>query len=146
MANAQILVVGDGHNDISMIETTPPCHTACPSNAVVEVVEAVHRTHGHIASERNLNGVMEVIAAYESGRVNEKLPEGWDGGGHAPVNPRTSPRGSSGLWNFVVVMLVLYTTILVLCTFVHVPGRERLMKPYMKLVERISLVIDLVRD
>jgi hydroxymethylpyrimidine pyrophosphatase-like HAD family hydrolase len=144
VANAQILVVGDGHNDISMIEMKPPCHTACPSNAAAEVIETVHRTHGHIASERSLGGVMEVITAYESGRVNDKLPEGWDSGNHVSPKPRPS-RGISGVWTLVVLFLVFYTTLLALCTFVNVPGRRIVMKPYTKLVETISLVMDWAR-
>jgi HAD superfamily hydrolase (TIGR01484 family) len=144
VANAQILVVGDGHNDISMIDMKPPCHTACPANAAAEVIEAVHRTHGHIASEPSLAGVMEVLAAYESGKINDHLPDGWNGSDRPSSKPRTS-RGISGLGTVVVLFLVLYTTLLVIGSFCDLPGRHSLMKPYEKLIDLISRVIDPVR-
>ena len=144
IVNRQILVVGDGHNDISMMEMTPPCYTACPANAASEVVEAVHRTHGHIASERSLGGVMEVLEAYESGQINDALPDGWVGAERSASRPKVS-RGISGLGTVVVLLLVVYTTILVLCSFCNIPGRKVMMKPYMKLVEAISVVINHVR-
>ena len=144
VVNHQILVVGDGHNDISMMEMTPPCFTACPSNAASEVVEAVHRTHGHIASERSLGGVMEVLEAYESGTVNDALPSGWIGADRFASRPKPS-RGISGVGTVVVLLLVFYTTLLVLCSFCNFPGRKFLMKPYTKLIETISVVINHVR-
>ena len=140
VANGQILVVGDGHNDISMMEMEPPCRTACPANAAPEVIEVVHRTGGHIASDRSLGGVIEVLNAYETGMVNSRLPEGWGGHERSPHGPHRS-RGISGIGTFIVLGLVLYTTLLVLCSFCNVPGRHLVLKPYVKLVEAISRVV-----
>jgi len=142
--NSRILVVGDGHNDISMMEMTPPCHTACPANAAAEVIEAVHQTHGHIASDRSLGGVMEVLTAYETGCVNDKLPEGWIGHNRSGHAPRKSP-GIRGLGTLVMLFLVVYTTLLVLCSFTKFPGRKAIMAPYTKLIVEIGLVLDHVR-
>jgi hypothetical protein len=137
VANSQILVVGDGHNDISMMELEPPCHTACPSNAASEVVATVHRTHGHIASERSLNGVMEVLTAYEQGQLNDQLPADWiesEPGG--TTRPRS--RGIRGIMGTSILMLiVLYTTLLVAASFLKCPGRSLILKPYVKLLETL---------
>jgi len=43
---SQILVIGDGHNDLSMMEVNAPCYTGCPGNAVPEIIETVHRAGG----------------------------------------------------------------------------------------------------
>lgn len=143
VSNSQILVVGDGHNDISMMEMNPPCFTACPANAASEVVEVVHRTHGHIASDRSLGGVMEVLAAYESGHIMSDLPPGWIGNDHPASKPRP-PHGIRGIGTLVVLLLVAYTTILVICNFCNFPGRRVLMKPYVKMVEQISRIHDYI--
>ena len=130
IANRQILVVGDGHNDISMMEIEPPCYTACPANAAPEVVETVHRTHGHIASERNLDGVMEVLTAYEQGKLNDQLPADWEEA-QAPLSTRPRSRGISGVMGTTLLLgLILYTTLLVVATFIRFPGRGLILKPY----------------
>jgi HAD superfamily hydrolase (TIGR01484 family) len=135
IANSQILVVGDGHNDISMMEMQPPCHTACPANAAPEVIETVHRTHGHIASEKNLNGVMEVLRAYEAGEINDKLPADWSES-DSPASDRPQSHGIRGVMGTTILLsLVLYTTLLVVAYFIKFPGRGIVLKPYNILVE-----------
>ncbi|MEI6564862.1 MAG: HAD family hydrolase [bacterium] len=142
ISNRQILVVGDGHNDISMMEMDPPCHTACPANAVAEVIEAVHRTHGHIASEKNLGGVMEAMNAYEKGEINDKLPEDWRGF-DLPSERRPQSTGMrSGVGTALILLMVVYTTLLVLSSFCHFPGRRIILKPYNKMMESIQRLIE----
>lgn len=72
-----ILAVGDGHNDMSMLSKNVAGLTGCPANAVSEVMEAVHRSNGHIASEKSLAGVIDVLRSYTAGTVCGDLPEGW---------------------------------------------------------------------
>lgn len=139
--NEKILVVGDGHNDISMMEMDPPCHTACPGNAAAEVIEAVHKTGGHIASDRSLGGVIEVLTAYETGSINAALPAGWSGFDQPPAKPKTS-RGIRGMGTFVVLMLVFYTTLLVVCSFCRFPGSSAILKPYASLLEHVRLMVE----
>lgn len=135
--NSQILVVGDGHNDISMMELDPPCRTACPANAAPEVVATVHRTHGHIAAERNLNGVLEVLAAYEQGQLNDTLPADWVES-TPDASPRAHARGIRGVMGTTfLLLLVLYTTLLVVASFIRFPGRGLILKPYYSAVECI---------
>ncbi len=137
VANSQILVVGDGHNDISMMGLEPPCLTACPANAAPEVVETVHRLHGHIASERTLNGVLEVLDAYEKGQLNDKLPADWEES-EAPSSRQPRSRGiSSVLGTTILLALVVYTTLLVVASFIRIPGRNVILKPYTYVVETL---------
>jgi len=139
IANPHILVIGDGHNDISMMEMSPPCRTACPSNAAPEVVEVVHRTHGHIAAERSLGGVMEILSAYESGRGNDRLPDDWIGTGRSFHQPKEHA-GIRGLGTFIMLAVVVYVTLLVLSTFCHFPGRKTIRKPFQALIEVVRPV------
>ncbi len=135
VSNPQILVVGDGHNDISMMELDPPCHTACPANAAPEVVATVHRTHGHIADERNLNGVIEVLAAYEQGKLNDQLPADWVES-DVSVTPHSHSRGIRGVMGTTVLLsIVIYTTLLVVASFIKFPGAGLILKPYHSVVE-----------
>ncbi|MEI6971039.1 MAG: HAD family hydrolase [bacterium] len=69
-----ILCIGNGHNDMSMLDGTAAAMTACPANASVEVMQAVHRSFGHISRQSTLAGTIEAIQAYESGTVNSELP------------------------------------------------------------------------
>lgn len=143
---SQILVVGDGHNDISMMEMRPPCFTACPSNAATEVVETVHQTHGHIASEPSLAGVLEVLSAYESGKVNDQLPADWVGRDTPLSTPHTSRGIRGGMGTAIMLLAVLYTTVLVVGNFCQFPGRKTIMKPYNMAIEKIARIIELARQ
>jgi HAD superfamily hydrolase (TIGR01484 family) len=142
VSTAEILVVGDGHNDISMMEMTPPGFTACPSNAAAEVMEAVSRTHGHIASEPNLRGVLEVLSAYETGQIKDQLPADWvshDGALSAPHSPKGRGKGLSTIF---MLLAVTYTTLLVVGSFCNFPGKRLLMMPYVKAVEMIGKMLE----
>lgn len=70
-----ILCIGDGHNDISMLDGTAAGMTACPSNATIEVMQTVHKSRGHVSRQPSLAGTIDAIEAYESGTVNSSLPE-----------------------------------------------------------------------
>jgi HAD superfamily hydrolase (TIGR01484 family) len=138
VSTSEILVVGDGHNDISMMEMTPPCFTACPSNAAAEVMEAVSRTHGHIASEPNLGGVIEVLSAYETGQINDQLPADWVSLEGSSSPPRAGRGVGKGLSTAFLLLAVFYTTLLVMGNFCDFPGKRMIMMPYVKSVEMIS--------
>jgi hypothetical protein len=73
----QILTVGDGRNDLSMMQQDVAKWTGCPRNAKPEVIELVHENGGHIAKARNLAGAIEVLDAYLSGTVCSDLPLEW---------------------------------------------------------------------
>ncbi len=136
--NTEILVVGDGHNDISMMELDPPCFTACPANAASEVVATVHRTHGHIASERSLSGVMEVLTAYEQGQINDQLPADWVEFDMPATTRPHSHKMCAAMGTIMMVSIVAYTVLLVVASFLRCPGREVILKPYYFALECIE--------
>jgi HAD superfamily hydrolase (TIGR01484 family) len=102
----QILAIGDGRNDISMMRPEVAAMTGCPRNAKPEVVELVHENGGHIARARNLAGAIEVLDAYLTGTVCSNLPPDWA--------PPGVPTGGSGTGNedswhmrYVVAFLII---------------------------------------
>ena len=70
-------MIGDGHNDLSMMEPATARYTGCPSNANDEVIELIHARGGHIASKPYLEGALEVLHAYETESVHSALPTDW---------------------------------------------------------------------
>jgi hypothetical protein len=142
---SRILAIGDGHNDISMMEMNASCRTACPGNAAPEVMEVVHRTGGHIASERSLSGVMEILAAYETGQIHCELPAGLrelrEEGNPVTLPHRTS-RASNQTTGFILFMGVVYTTMTVLASFGLLgPLGPVILKPYQALVAKAELLV-----
>jgi hydroxymethylpyrimidine pyrophosphatase-like HAD family hydrolase len=140
---AHVLVIGDGHNDISMMEVNIGCRTACPVNAAPEVVETVHRTGGHIASKPSMAGVMEILDAYEQGAVRSELPERW-----VPTSERLNPFPPSNrftrresITGVLLFLAVLYTTLAALASFDLVPFSGLILKPYLKILRLVETVV-----
>jgi HAD superfamily hydrolase (TIGR01484 family) len=109
---AQILAVGDGRNDISMMSPDVARMTGCPRNAKPEVVELVHENAGHIAKSRNLSGAIEVLDAYMNGKVCSDLPALW-----IPPGVPSGDRGADGedtMRTRSVIAIVLIGTALVI--------------------------------
>lgn len=73
----QVLAIGNGHNDISMLDGTYAHATGCPGNADDSIKKVVHESGGHIARAATLPGVMEVLDAWREDCVDSRLPEGW---------------------------------------------------------------------
>ncbi len=73
----EIMTIGNGHNDISMLDRDVAGMIACPANSEPEVMKAVHSGGGHVSKERSLGGVIDSINAYQSGSVDSTLPENW---------------------------------------------------------------------
>jgi len=123
---SEILAIGNGHNDISMMSKKVAHLVGCPSNSEPEVMETVHKEGGHIARYRSLSGVLEILDVYEKGTVNSNLPEGW-------VPPerrdesfkrsshhgrRTSPRV---IRTWLLIVLVIYVVLNVFASFNLIP-------------------------
>jgi hydroxymethylpyrimidine pyrophosphatase-like HAD family hydrolase len=118
---AHVLTMGNGQNDLSMLEPGVAAHTGCPANSDPEVVEAVHKHGGHISKSETLAGVLDIVAATTAGRVCSELPAGW---GQVPrsttlatIRPRSQkhrrPGQGRGLWLFLAVtyvVLVVFAT------------------------------------
>ncbi len=141
----RILAIGDGHNDISMMEMNARCRTACPGNAAPEVMEVVHRTGGHIAKERSLAGVVEILGAYETGRICSDLPPGLHeirDEGNPVGTPHHSARSRDRMTGFLLFLGVLYTTTLVLASFgLMGPLGQVVLRPYHMLLARLEPLI-----
>ena len=146
----QILAVGNGQNDTSMMDRTVARYCACPANAEPEVMTLVHRNGGHIARKRYLSGVMETIEAYRTGTVCSELPGYWRDPTtiDSPVeahSPRRSRDRSSALRPTLIFVAALYAVLLVMANFgmLHVPVLPTLvMKPYqviLALAERLLI-------
>ena len=146
---AHILVVGDGHNDISMMQPEVARYTACPRNGVPEVVETVHRTGGHIAEERSLAGVMEVLDAYETGRIQSALPEYWQPSQDVdnPLAPRGLPRnkGREVVLSALLLAGTVYATLLVLAFFGLMPFGDAIVRPFQMLLDLIAKAVQVVQ-
>jgi HAD superfamily hydrolase (TIGR01484 family) len=135
----RVLVVGDGHNDISMMVPDVARWTACPANAASAVVEIVHKTGGHIAAERSLTGVLEVLDAYEKGELKSQYPASWveGGDGTGGLPHRRQAKEEFGLRGVVIVGLALYVILLVMANFGLLPAGEKLLSPFHGMVDSI---------
>jgi HAD superfamily hydrolase (TIGR01484 family) len=144
--NAEILAIGNGHNDISMLNGESAGATGCPANAEVDVMETVHQSRGHIANARGLDGVIEVLDAWWEDRVNSALPDWWKPN-KQQKNPKSMGRkmnhpgrhhrrhtSQAAVW---IGLLVGYTVLVVFASFRLVPFSGLIMKPF-------SLVANLV--
>jgi len=69
-----ILCIGDGYNDICMLDGKVAAMTACPSNSIPEAKLAVNKSNGHISRQPALAGTLEAIEAHLSGNVDSTLP------------------------------------------------------------------------
>lgn len=135
----KVLVVGDGHNDISMMDPGVARWTACPVNAEVEVLEAVHKTGGHIAMERSLVGVLEILKAYQSGVLNSQIPPSrMEEGENGVTLPHQRQDGDGfGLRGLLIVGMSVYVVLLVLASFGFLPGGHVLLESFHGLVDEI---------
>jgi len=125
IAPGQILVIGNGHNDLSMMQPDVAGMVGCPMNSEAEVMEHVHRVGGHIAGRPSLEGVIETIDAAVSGSMNSMLPEWWRPAS-VGVNPRPArrhrqkwPKGRKA--RIALVIGVIYIVLLVFCEFGLIP-------------------------
>lgn len=130
-----ILTIGDGYNDISMLDGRVAKLVGCPSNAVRDVKMAVHKVGGHIAGSPSLRGVMEVLAAYSGGTVESRLPDGVDDspesrsllGERGPSSGRRPTKQPVNIW---LVAGIVYAVLVVFASFDLVPLSGAIMRPF----------------
>lgn len=136
VSKESILAIGNGHNDISMLDGSVAKLTGCPSNSEAEVVETVHGAGGHIAQNRALAGVMEIIDSYITGNIHSELPAGWN---ERPVSygslwqsssSNKSDSRNAGARGFWLAAGILYTTLLVFANFELIPFSNWIIMPY----------------
>jgi hydroxymethylpyrimidine pyrophosphatase-like HAD family hydrolase len=128
-----VLAIGNGHNDISALTGEVAAFTGCPGNSEPEVMDAVHHAGGHIANERTLKGVIEIMDAMMQGNVCSDLPNWWEdpkqGDNPSPERPQKRGRRTH-LKSIVLGGVALYTGLLVFASFGLVPKSGLIMKPY----------------
>jgi hypothetical protein len=143
-----ILAVGDGHNDISMLNGDVAKLTGCPVNADPEVMEVVHKSGGHIAKGRSLTGVLEIMNAYATDTVCSDLPDDWqEPSERYNPNARRSirkPMNRRSLTSVFVFVGSVYAALLVFASFDLIPFSKALMKPYGLLEELIEKLFNLL--
>lgn len=142
-----ILTIGDGYNDLSMLDQTIAVHTACPSNAESEVKYAVHMNKGHISDKEALLGVLDSMEAYYKGIINSDLPDNW-----TPVAIKSSSRRPSdtsslpatqSFRNLMLFSAVAVTILLVVAWFNVIPFSGYILRPFYVIVRMFEKFISL---
>lgn len=59
-----ILAIGDGINDLTMLDGAFPRHVGCPADACDEVLNAVRSAGGMVANADHAHGTAEILSAY----------------------------------------------------------------------------------
>ena len=150
IASQQVLTIGNGYNDISMLNGSVAGLTGCPSNSEAEVMEAVHHSGGHIAGERSLGGVIEVLDAHLMDSVRSELPDWWKApslrGGAMPEDILRARKGKRRYARKCLIAATLYTVLMAFASFDLIPLSGLIMKPYrllMVLLERFLVLISI---
>jgi hypothetical protein len=146
---SRILVIGNGHNDMSMMNSSLAKHAACPANADPEVIDAVHKMGGHIASAPTLGGVIEILSAYNTGKISSALPPDWVPP-EEQENPMRKPhqhRSNRALTSLLLLIAAIYATLLVFASF-HLLGHfsAKVLKPYLNLIRFIQDALSTLRS
>jgi HAD superfamily hydrolase (TIGR01484 family) len=151
ISSEHILAIGNGHNDISMLDGGVAKLTGCPVNAEVDVMAAVHRSKGHIATKKVLEGVIEILDAYLEDKVCSELPEWW-----TPNKDQKNPRSSQRTMNHPkkkgkgrrsrvsaggLGVLIVYAVLLVFASFDVIPFSESILKPFTVMMEFMQKII-----
>ncbi|MFC1497105.1 HAD family hydrolase [Verrucomicrobiota bacterium] len=142
---SNILAIGDGLNDISMLNGRIAKLTGCPANAAKDVIDTVHKSGGHIAKENSLSGVIETLKAYMNNTVCSNRPEGWEDRDQKQPPPLSKKLDRSAqnakIWkNVCLFIVVVYVSLLIFANFNLLPFSHLIMKPFlflMSLLEKI---------
>lgn len=147
-----ILSIGNGHNDISILDGTVSGFTGCPSNSEPEVMEVVHEAGGHVAQQKSLSGVLEIIDAVVEDRINSELPVWWEdpAKGDNPKSNRGQKHHHSRenlVLNISLAIAAAYTVLLVFASFDLIPfGSGWIIKPFRTLLsvgeEYLSMLLE----
>jgi HAD superfamily hydrolase (TIGR01484 family) len=131
---AGVLAIGDGRSDLSLLAPqVSGGGCGCPANAAAELKQAVHEWGGHLAQASGLAGLVEILRAYQEGRVSSALPEDWQ----RPVARLRNPHGSTSHmthWQVtprlaLTVLMVLYLIVLAFAQFRLIPFSDKLSWP-----------------
>lgn len=140
----RIMAIGNGHNDISMLDGSVAGMTGCPSNSEPEVMDTVHRSGGHIADRPSLGGVLQVIEAYRSGTVSSALPEAtiaMPRQGRVPQSRKSMGMRPKRVRAVLLLALVGYVVLAVFAYFGFLPFSDLIMKPFNVIERAIEKII-----
>lgn len=150
---SDILAIGNGHNDISMLDGVAAGLTGCPANAETDVMLTVRRSGGHISHKKILGGVIDVIDAYMEDRVDGGLPEWW-----VPNTQQKNPRSANRYMHHsskktmynnkkmivaVMIMVIIYSIMLVFSSYGIIPFSDIIQKPLTLIVGMFVKITEL---
>lgn len=146
---SEILAIGNGHNDISMMDKNAAQLVGCPANSEHEVMEAVHSAGGHIAQKRSLGGVLEILDAFMTGAVCSDFPKDWvspaQGNNPAPVKTGRKKRQKFSTLRVLLVLCVVYVVLVVFANFGLIPYVSGIiMKPYRLILALLEKIMTLL--
>lgn len=133
LSAADILVIGNGHNDVSMMRKDVAHFYGCPRNSDAEVIDLVHDVGGHVARNTAMAGVIEIIEAVLGGAVDSSYPPGWTPAQNQAVrlsHRLSSHRKKAAEFRRVsLVAAMAAILLLVLANFNLLPLSSLIMKP-----------------
>lgn len=144
---SEVLTIGDAHNDISMLDKSVANYSACPANAEAEVQYLVHSNGGHVARNRELAGVVEILDAYLENKVNSELPAGWRPGevkmsGLQTDDEATSPH-TGGFQRSLLFVMVTVTILMVVAWFNVLPFSGYILKPFYLMIKALEKLVSI---
>lgn len=141
----ETMVIGNGHNDISMMRKDVSKYYGCPLNSDAEVVELVHQLGGHVAKTSAMEGVVEVLEGFKRGKTDSSLPIGWDPPHNQVVklSHHISRRRHKANTRRRIALLVgaLGVVMLVLANHGVIPFSGLIMRPFHMLIKMVWRVI-----
>ena len=150
---SDILCIGNGISDITMLDGSVAAYTGCPANAEMDVMDQVHQTGGYIAEGRSMEGVVEILKGYLQGEIHNRLPDWWspthipkqpDVGSSRRHPPPRKPIQASQRTALQLVLLAAYAVLVVFASFDLVPFSNIIMKPFVLVaggVQRLLLLL-----
>jgi hydroxymethylpyrimidine pyrophosphatase-like HAD family hydrolase len=140
-----VLAIGNGINDITMFHKNVAKYTGCPRNSIKEVMETVKMRGGHIAKNRSLAGVIEILEAYQNGNIcseildfsEEKTPRP-----NSLAFPNLHPHRRKKRYTVLKVVILLYIVLLVFASFDLIPYISHfIVAPYQMIINTISKLL-----
>jgi len=142
----KILAIGDGQNDISMLDGTVAAYTGCPANAEADVLKAVHESGGHIAKGASLAGTLEALEAHQNGTVCSDLPEGWEladppQGRKMRRRKKQMQERSKPARRIALFAAIIYVVIVAVASFDLLPFSRLIMAPFVWVVRVAQKIV-----
>jgi hydroxymethylpyrimidine pyrophosphatase-like HAD family hydrolase len=144
-----ILAIGNGHNDSSMLDGTVAAMTGCVSNSEAELVELVSDAGGHVARAPSLSGVLEILRAYDGGTVNSEKPKGWmepsrRENPHTRSHRRPHRQRTLSMQRVWLIVAVVYCVLLVFASFDMLPFSSLVLLPVRTLLRSIMKLFGMI--